>query len=536
MVWKMAIRNLVILLCLPLLHLGCSYRPARFADRPAVTEVADDDPIAEPGRRELNWNWYLSDVYIRRSLLDTLDPKRPADAGDVNSLDEVPRSSWFQPLGPELLLQDPPIIDDGPPEPPLTLVPDVPRANDYGICVVDARGIRYELRRDNANRPEMRTSAAIISSRLIRSVGLLTPESHIVFLAPSDFASFNPGAPGEGLAKPVERFLRDGPPSVDGRYRMSSVRWPVGVDVGVTESYDVRGDDPNDVVPHRDRRTLRSLKVLGAWLAISSINPRKTRDAYVGPAGQGHVRHYLVGLEDALGAGSVVWKQKKGLRTDLGGGTGFNLITFGLWPGSDSVPTQRSVLALGNIDEDVDPGGFKASPPYAPISHFQSADGYWAAKRIAAVPLKTIIQAVHAARIFDATARIELVRLIVARRQRVVAYWYGQVTPAEVQRVRGSIIVLRDEAVSRAVSHVGEVRYHVTVLDEDGDELTGTRIIELTAAEFAVEIPQELLRVPGRDRLVLRLRAEVNGKLRPRACHVQLRPFPSGVRVIGIRH
>ena len=363
----MGTRRILLWLCLALVSTGCSYHPARFADRPAVTEVADDDPVAQPGRRELNWNWYLSDVYLRRSLLDALDPKRPADAGDVNAMDEVPRSSWFQPVGPELILQDPPIVDEGPPEPPLTVVPDVPRANDYGMCVIDARGIRYELRRDDKWRPEMRTSAAVIASRLIRAFGLLAPETHIVFLGPSDFVGFEPGAAASAATKAVERFLGDGPPSVDGRYRMSSARWPVGIDVGVSESYDVRGDDPNDVIAHRNRRTLRSLKVLGAWLRISNINPRKTRDAYVGPPGQGHLRHYLVSLEDALGAGAVVGDRREGLRTDLGGGTGFNLITFGLWPGTDEPPTQRRLLALGNISDSVDPGGFEASPPYAPI-------------------------------------------------------------------------------------------------------------------------------------------------------------------------
>ena len=531
------LRTRVLGLVIGLLLLGCTYRPARFADRPAVTEVADDAPISKPRRRELNWNWYLSDIYLRRSLLDALDPKRPDDAGDVNALDEVPRSSWFQPPGPELVLQEPPLVDEGPPAPPLQLVTDLPRANDYGICVVDARGVRYELRRDDASRPEMKTSAAVIASHLIRQFGLLAPETHVVFLAPSDFASHRSDVADGGLPDAVRRFLSKGPPSVDGRYRMSAARWPVGIDVGVSEAFDVRSDDPNDVIAHRNRRTLRSLKVLGAWLAISRINPRKTRDAYVGEPGRGHLRHYLVGLEDALGAGSVVRRSKReGPRTDLGGGTGFNLITLGLWPGSDSLPTQRRLLAIGNLSEDVSPGTFKASPTYAPISHFQPTDGYWAAKRMARIPLKQIVGAVHAARILDSSARLELVRLIVARRQRVVAYWYGRVTPVEVQRVHERIVVLRDEAVFRGVHAAGDVRYYVSVVDEDGDALTKPKLLSLTDAEFAVEVPAQLLRDRERDRLVLKLHAQVDGKRLPRACHVHLRPLTNAVRVIGIRH
>jgi hypothetical protein len=531
---KTTARSILVWLCFAVTLCGCTYRPARFADRPAVTEVADDAPIAQPKRRELDWDWYLSDAYLRRAVLHALDPKRPVDAGDINALDEVPRSSWFQPPGPTLALLDPPLTEDGPPIPPLTLVPDVPRANDDGVCVVDGRGLRYELRRDRSDRPEMRTSAAAIASRLIRAFGLLTPEVHIVFLGSTDFVSSGEG--GEP-PEPIRRLLHSGPPSVDGRYRASATRWPVGIDVGVSESYDVRSDDPNDAIPHRNRRTLRSLKVLGAWLAISSINPRKTRDAYVGTPWSGHIRHYLVGLEDALGAGSVVDRQKaRGLRTDLGGGMGFNLVTFGLWPGSDSLPTQRRMLALGNIDEKVDAAGFKASPPYGPISFFQDADGYWAAKRIAAIPLATIIDAVESAHIHDSSARLALVRLIVARRQAVVAHWYAQVSPVEVERVRDRIVVLRDESVSRAVSDVARTRYHVTILDEDGSALSATLVLELHASEFAIVIPEELLADRDRDRLVVRLHAEVNRKKRPRACYVHLRPLPGTVRVVGIRH
>jgi len=519
-------------LCLALLA-SCAHRPARFADRAPITVVADDAPIAQPGRRELNWDWYISDVYLRRSLLDALDPNRPEDAGDVNSFDEVPHSSWYQPEGPELALLDPPLLDEGPPMLPLTLFPDVPRASDDGLCVVDARGVRYELRRDGGGRPEMRTSAAAISSRLIRAVGLLAPEVHIVFLSLENFAV--PKGRPEAVPPTLRRFLQSGPPSVDGLYRMSATRWPVGVDAGISDAFDVRGDDPNDVVPHRNRRTLRALKVLGAWLAISSINPRKTRDAYVGQPGEGHLRHYIVGLEDTLGAGSIVGAQKKeGLRTDLGGGPGFNFLTFGLWPGSDGTPTQTTLLAVGNIDENVDPGGFKASPPYAPIAHVRAADGYWAAKRIAAIPVRTILEAVQSASIRDLTATRRLVEVLIVRRHLVVKHWYSQVTPAEVERVHGRFVVLSDDAVSRGIAPIGTTRYHAWVLDDGGAELVRFPPYELPAASFGFEIPANVL--ANRDRLVLRVQAEVDGQMRPRVCDVHLRPLPDAVRVIGVRH
>ncbi|MCE7894052.1 MAG: hypothetical protein DYH12_30865, partial [Sorangiineae bacterium PRO1] len=74
---------------------GCSYQPARFRDRPPVTDARDDRPIAIPRSNAFIEAFYLSDVFLRRPVVDALDAERFPYARDVNALDEVPRSSWF---------------------------------------------------------------------------------------------------------------------------------------------------------------------------------------------------------------------------------------------------------------------------------------------------------------------------------------------------------------------------------------------------------------------------------------------------------
>ena len=97
---------------------GCGYRPAHFADRAPIWRVADDRPVPLPRRHTFLEELYQADVYVRRELVGVLDPRRPPPALDVNSLDEVPESSWFAPP------RDPsrPFAGcraDGPPRPPL---------------------------------------------------------------------------------------------------------------------------------------------------------------------------------------------------------------------------------------------------------------------------------------------------------------------------------------------------------------------------------------------------------------------------------
>ena len=78
--------------------LSCTgYRPTRFGERPPVVEARDDQPIAPP-----HWHWvpepvYISEVYLHRPLREALDLSPYPDAGDVNSFDDVVRSTWFAP-------------------------------------------------------------------------------------------------------------------------------------------------------------------------------------------------------------------------------------------------------------------------------------------------------------------------------------------------------------------------------------------------------------------------------------------------------
>lgn len=82
-----------------LLALGvaaCAHsHPARFIDAPPVEDVGDQGPIPVPKHREPLKETMLSEAYVERPMVQALDPKRAPEAGDVNALDEVPRSSWL---------------------------------------------------------------------------------------------------------------------------------------------------------------------------------------------------------------------------------------------------------------------------------------------------------------------------------------------------------------------------------------------------------------------------------------------------------
>ncbi|MEZ4310180.1 MAG: hypothetical protein R3F14_19230 [Polyangiaceae bacterium] len=305
--------------------LACVARPARFADAPPVTEIADDEPIDVPLSVEVNDVVEFSDLFVGRPLIEAMRPLRKPPPGDINALDDVPVSSWFRPLDVDPGAFEATYAEGGAPVPPYKVLLERAPSGNGGIPVVDALGRRFELRRDPPDRAEVRTAAAAISARIVRALGYLTPEVYVSDAVEGDFTSapeeqhplsivsgMEPGEPDvrkKQLAKTLVEWLESAPSSKDGSFRFSATRWPPAIDVGRTLVAGVRGDDINDRVPHENRRTLRALKLVGAWLGMTRFTPHDLRDAHAGPPGEGRLVHYIVGADKSLGTEAIIGKR-----------------------------------------------------------------------------------------------------------------------------------------------------------------------------------------------------------------------------------
>ena len=488
---------------------GCGYKPARFADRPPAAWVTDDRPIAVPRRRELFEPVYYTDVYLRRELVGALDPKRRADAGDVNALDEVPGSSWYRPpANPQDPLADYRVA--GPPVPPLTVLPLEPVSGiEQAVVARDARGLRYELQPDAPDRPEMRTAAQVIANRLARALGYRTPEAWIA-ADPS----------GE---------------------RVAALRWPVGIDLGPTPHRLPRSDDPNDVLPHTDRRTLRTLGMVAGWLRLWRLRPHTLRDVYVGPAGHGHVQHYLVDLSGALGVEALRDAHKPDRDGDQQPpGFWLRLGTLGFAPKVPPPEPETRHLSLGWIPVQVLPRDLSPSPPFEPLDHLRPADAYWAAKRVAALPEATIDRAVAAGGLSSAAARTTLALLLKTRRLAVMRLGFEQTTPCEVVGLEptepggGAVLLLEDLAVRAGLARPGRSSYRLRYLDGSGDEIAPGQTLAGSSTALAIAIPPSLWR--SRDYLIAAVRSVHADREAPRELEVHLVSAGGPPRIVGIRH
>lgn len=493
--------------------LACGYRPPRFADRPSVAEVHDDRPIPIPRRHAFLKEVFAADTYIRRELVRPLDPRRAPAALDVSSFDEVPRSSWFVPRDAATPLAG--YFRDGPPEAPFRLVDAAPNSGIVDARVmIDARGLYYELLPELPGQEGMRSGAAVVATRLLYALGYHTSEVHAI--------RAHTGT------------------------RMAAMRWPVGIDLGPTSRSAARSDDPNDHLPHVDRRTLRALPMFGAWLAMSELSPSALRDVYVGEPGHGHVQHFLVGLDRALGIADYVEAVQWASDADREHKTFFfRVFGMGLSPIPSAVRPITLFPSVGLFDENILAKHERPSPPFEPRDRLLPSDEYWAAKRLAALPETVIADAILAAKLGD-HAQNWLFQVLQLRRAKIVARAFDHTTPCEVVHVAPpdkagpARLVLANLAVRYGFMRGEELDYRVVFVDDQGDTLLSlsqssqaSRPSSGSRAIVEVPLPVELSR---HDYVVARITAVRRGRALPRALDVHLRAAGRAFRVLAVRH
>ena len=92
--------------------------------------------------------------------------------------------------------------------------------------------------------------------------------------------------------------------NADGSYRVLASRLLPGKIVGGFKYYGTRPDDPNDIVPHEQRRELRALQVFGAWTNLVDVKALNTMDTLISENGRSRVRHYLLDVGSTFGIGA----------------------------------------------------------------------------------------------------------------------------------------------------------------------------------------------------------------------------------------
>ncbi|HSC86091.1 MAG TPA: hypothetical protein VLC09_02425, partial [Polyangiaceae bacterium] len=301
------------------LILGCSREVRRFPLQPPMWSDPDQHPLeGTPGKYYSGIRADAIDKYLLYPPSRALRFEQGGEATNVNALDEVPNSSWFQnrigwfDYTPERIAQaecgDIPNLSSE--QGKWTIVNAKPDGANPGFFIEAPDGYRYLLKFDGKNQPLRATAADVVGSKLYWAIGYHAVCNEIVYFQP-EVLQMGKGAITKtalGDERPmttadVEKVLAMGFRLKDGRVRASASRFVPGKPIGPFKYEDTRSDDPNDVVPHEDRRELRAGHLPAAWINHVDAREQNTFDVVIDESGKRFIRHYKIDWGDSLGIG-----------------------------------------------------------------------------------------------------------------------------------------------------------------------------------------------------------------------------------------
>lgn len=434
-----------------------------YADDPLQREPESQDASAAQ-----EWDIeLLADLAI--NLFATPSRDEPAQrAGNVNTIDEVPDSSWFtnrvgaHPIDPAVLARGP-LNGNGPAPGRWSVIAPKKAGAAPGFTMRDAAGEVWFVSFDSAGYPEAATGAILVANKIFWGLGYWQVEHHPITVDRDqlDIAAKASFTPLSGKSRPMRAgdlddvFVR-AHRSPDGTYRAVAGRGVPGRIIGGFRFHGTRPDDPNDVVPHQHRRELRALKVFGAWTNLVDLKAGNTLDTIVADGGRQIVRHYLQDVGSTFGTGANGLREydegwEHLVELDLARKRFFR---FGLpwlpWHHAKYEPNH----SVGRFEGDVfDPVSWKPRVPTAAFLHARADDEFWAARRVAAFSDEMIDAVVKTARFSRADDERLLAHVLKQRRDKIARAYLTALNPlVNFSLTADGRLTFRNAAVDAAVA------------------------------------------------------------------------------------
>jgi len=428
--------------------MGCASKRLRFKDAEPVRYFNDIHSIPMPESVQTERFDYYATVLPSRPELKAQIIPTGQYALDVNSIDEVPASSWYIPrlgyetFSPEDLLFGP--TELGPPRLPITVIRVRHPGHNPRFLVYDRRNIYYLIKMDPPGYPNIATNSSFIVNRLFWGFGYHVPEDHLFSFSNEDI-KIDPES--RIRSSELDSILTRVALPVQGSYKAVASRIIEGQPLGPISEKGIRKDDPNDLFPHQKRRVLRGLRVFCALTNMCDISTDNTLDMYVGEEGKGFVKHYLVDFDDAFGTHAArekrLWagyNQLFSLNDILK-----NLFTIGFriegWEKVKPSPWR----SVGSFESTFFKAkDWKETHPFESIRNSQPADNYWAAKIVGALTREHFEILVEKSGYPEPGAKDYMIQTLMERRHKILKYFLGPVTPIELDHYDEGKLILKN--------------------------------------------------------------------------------------------
>lgn len=399
----------------------------------------DMETISEPKEFEVGYLYDWADGTLFRPFRNGMGLKKlfgKKEALNVNTLDEVPDSSWFtnrigiKEMSPADVKRGPD-MSDGPAAGELIVLKGKTIGVTPGFWIRDKMGTTYILKFDPPGNPEMASGAEIISSKLFYAIGYNVPENYLISfrrkdlrLTPKTTFTDENGKKRVMTETDLNLILSRVARKSDGSYRAVASKLIQGKPKGGFSFSGVRRDDPNDIIPHERRRDLRGLRIFSAWLEHNDVRAGNTLDIFVEEAGRSFIRHYLIDFGSTLGSDTVHPNEPevgREYRVDLNE-AGKVWLTAGIYQPKWRSEKYEPIFspAVGRFGtRSFDPVRWKQNFPLAAFAEVTKRDAFWAAKIISRFTPEQIRAAVESAE-FSNPEDTDYLTLQLIKRQRLI--------------------------------------------------------------------------------------------------------------------
>lgn len=398
---------------------------------------------------------------------------------NVNSVDEVPDSSWFtnrlgpvaaSPLATADLLKGA-NTGTGPAPGPWVVTSRKSEGVTPGFTIRDSAGEIYWIKFDPTEYPEMASGAEVVSTKFFHAFGYHVPENYLATLR-RDLLTIAPDATmrdEDGRSRPLtgadlDDILERAAVRADGSYRVLASRNLPGEPIGPFRYYGTRPDDPNDIFPHEHHRELRGLSVFSAWLNHDEIRSTNSLDTLLPAGARRVVRHHLLDFGSTLGSDSVkaqsrragnefVWESRPTLIT---------MLTLGLYVRPWIKVEYPDIPAVGRIESTYyRPEQWKPEYPNPAFRNARAEDRFWAARIVAAFSDDAVTALVGSAEFSDPRATAYLTRMLIERKSKVLDAWLNGANPIVSPALSAAGELTFENAAERAGIAKAAERYTV---------------------------------------------------------------------------
>jgi len=442
--------------------------------------------IPEPKERATGFYDYFFKNQLIEETKQDLDVARwlrhaaghPKQASNVNALDEVPDSSWYtnrhalHPMTIEELVRGPNRDGDAPDFNKATITKAKMSGVTPGLMLKDERGHSYLIKFDQANYPNLHSGAEVISTKIFYAAGYNVPENYIAYLHPEELQigekveiTDQTGKKRAFTKDDLNEMLKRVAKMLDGRIRVMASKILPGKAKGPFPQIGFRADDPNDLIPHENRRELRGLRVISSWVNHWDMKEDQGLDMYVEEKGRKFLRHYLLDFGSDFGAGDVPTEYWHGREygMDLKNITK-EIVTLGKY---QSPSEKHGVMISPEVGmftaDDFDAEGWK--PTYATVmfDNMTDQDAFWATRIILSFSEPELRSIVKTAEYSNPEDADYIVRTLLERRRIIAGHWLSRVDALASFSVRpvteGVALTFRDLMIENDLAPVGTTSY-----------------------------------------------------------------------------